>query len=92
MKGEMKSLQKRLSKLREQFDEYVKSKPSKRPLDNNNVESHTKRKRLEPSDRTSLNINSDGYLVVYTDGACQMNGSKSANAGIGVYFGPHHPM
>ncbi|KAI8906010.1 ribonuclease H-like domain-containing protein, partial [Gorgonomyces haynaldii] len=30
-------------------------------------------------------------LVVYTDGACSSNGTSSAKAGIGVYFGPDDP-
>jgi ribonuclease HI len=34
-------------------------------------------------------ITSDYY--VYTDGSCSKNGSKSAQAGIGVYFGPDDP-
>lgn len=34
----------------------------------------------------------DGYIHVYTDGACGKNGRKGAKAGIGVWFGPSHPM
>ena len=30
-------------------------------------------------------------LVVYTDGACSLNGSVNAAAGIGIYFGPSSP-
>ncbi|XP_072263668.1 ribonuclease H1 [Pyxicephalus adspersus] len=30
--------------------------------------------------------------VVYTDGCCSQNGRKKARAGIGVYWGPDHPM
>ena len=30
-------------------------------------------------------------IVVYTDGACQKNGTKNAIAGFGVYFGENHP-
>lgn len=29
---------------------------------------------------------------VYTDGACENNGKQGACAGIGVYWGPEHPM
>ncbi|KAM8847441.1 ribonuclease H1 isoform 3-T3 [Synchiropus picturatus] len=41
---------------------------------------------------------SDGYtymgdaVVVYTDGCCSYNGKKGARAGIGVYWGPNHPL
>lgn len=30
--------------------------------------------------------------VVYTDGCCSQNGNLKARAGIGVYWGPNHPM
>lgn len=41
---------------------------------------------------------SDGFtymgdrVVVYTDGCCSANGKSSARAGIGVYWGPYHPL
>ncbi|XP_064195852.1 ribonuclease H1 isoform X1 [Anguilla rostrata] len=41
---------------------------------------------------------SDGFtymgeaVVVYTDGCCSGNGKHGARAGIGVYWGPDHPM
>ncbi|KAJ8274980.1 hypothetical protein COCON_G00096050 [Conger conger] len=41
---------------------------------------------------------SDGFtymgdaVVVYTDGCCSNNGNHGARAGIGVYWGPDHPM
>lgn len=31
-------------------------------------------------------------VVVYTDGCCTGNGQKGARAGIGVYWGPDHPL
>ncbi|XP_066572056.1 ribonuclease H1 isoform X2 [Amia ocellicauda] len=31
-------------------------------------------------------------VVVYTDGCCSNNGQSGARAGIGVYWGPQHPM
>ncbi|CAL8233982.1 unnamed protein product [Boreogadus saida] len=31
-------------------------------------------------------------VVVYTDGCCSNNGRKGAKAGIGVYWGPNHPL
>lgn len=34
----------------------------------------------------------DNYVVVYTDGACENNGRTNAKAGIGVWFGDHHPF
>lgn len=32
------------------------------------------------------------YVVVYTDGCCCSNGRQRARAGIGVYWGPGHPL
>ncbi|XP_019501870.1 PREDICTED: ribonuclease H1 isoform X2 [Hipposideros armiger] len=32
------------------------------------------------------------YVVVYTDGCCCSNGRRRARAGIGVYWGPGHPL
>lgn len=37
-------------------------------------------------------VDSDGYVNVYTDGACSSNGYKNAVAGIGVWFGEDHPL
>ncbi|XP_014488097.1 PREDICTED: ribonuclease H1 [Dinoponera quadriceps] len=34
----------------------------------------------------------DGYVNVFTDGACSSNGQKNARAGIGVWFQDHHPL
>lgn len=31
-------------------------------------------------------------VVVYTDGCCEGNGKIGARAGIGVYWGPNHPL
>lgn len=31
-------------------------------------------------------------VVVYTDGCCEGNGKTGARAGIGVYWGPNHPL
>lgn len=35
---------------------------------------------------------SEGFVVVYTDGSCLGNGRKGACAGFGVYFGDDHPL
>ncbi|XP_068628807.1 ribonuclease H1-like [Battus philenor] len=34
----------------------------------------------------------DGYVQVYTDGACSSNGKNGARAGIGVYWADGHPL
>lgn len=44
--------------------------------------------------RNSVNPDdSEGdFVVVYTDGCCCSNGRRKARAGIGVYWGPGHPL
>ena len=32
----------------------------------------------------------DGWVQVYTDGACLDNGTEAARAGVGVWWGPGH--
>ncbi|XP_062507036.1 ribonuclease H1-like isoform X2 [Corticium candelabrum] len=34
----------------------------------------------------------DDCVVVYTDGSCENNGKCTARAGIGVFWGPAHPL
>lgn len=43
-------------------------------------------------DKSKFSVDSDDYLIVYTDGACWMNGKNGAKAGVGVFFGPDHPL
>ncbi|XP_069165967.1 ribonuclease H1 isoform X1 [Procambarus clarkii] len=43
-------------------------------------------------DKTKFSTDSEDYLIVYTDGSCEFNGRNGAKAGIGVYFGPNHPL
>ena len=49
------------------------------------VDSESKRCNL-----LNLPVDSDGYVIVYTDGACLKNGQPDAPAGIGVWFGDGH--
>jgi hypothetical protein len=37
-------------------------------------------------------VDTDGYVHVYTDGACENNGRVGARAGIGVWFADNHPL
>ncbi|XP_033353349.1 ribonuclease H1 [Bombus vosnesenskii] len=37
-------------------------------------------------------VDGNGFVNVYTDGACTGNGGKNAKAGIGVWFGDSHPL
>lgn len=37
-------------------------------------------------------MDDDGYVEVYTDGACSSNGKRNAQAGVGIWFADNHPM
>ncbi|ODN03562.1 Ribonuclease H1 [Orchesella cincta] len=57
-----------------------------------------KRYKMDPTppnskaDLSGFSVDEEGYVVVYTDGACTKNGNKAAKAGIGVWFGSGHPL
>ncbi|KAM4692751.1 LOW QUALITY PROTEIN: ribonuclease H1-like [Discoglossus pictus] len=71
---------------------------AKRPLPEPSMSST----KVEPSKRTKLidicSLNGDSFkymgdsTVVYTDGCCSRNGRLRARAGIGVFWGPGHPL
>ncbi|XP_033341720.2 ribonuclease H1 isoform X2 [Megalopta genalis] len=46
----------------------------------------------EQTSSSKFTIDDDGYVNVYTDGACSSNGYKNAQAGLGVWFGQDHPL
>ncbi|KAG7163074.1 Ribonuclease H1-like [Homarus americanus] len=112
MKNKMKRLQKELSVLRSEFDDYVATtcgvhpkfsrknsslKPSfaadKRKRDDSSDSDEDSNgpsvvKKLNTgdsggSDKTKFSTDSDGFLIVYTDGACEFNGRNGAKAGVG---------
>lgn len=37
-------------------------------------------------------VDQEGFVKIYTDGACLGNGKPGAKAGIGVYFNDHHTL
>lgn len=49
-------------------------------------------KRRKTSGEAEFEIDSDGYVQVYTDGACSANGKSGARAGLGVYWADGHPL
>lgn len=49
----------------------------------------TKRQRCN---NNTFNEDSDGFVEVYTDGACSANGRQGARAGLGVYWGDGHSL
>ena len=40
----------------------------------------------------SFDRDTSGPVSVYTDGCCHGNQTNTRRAGIGVYWGPNHPM
>lgn len=44
------------------------------------------------NDKVDFIVDEDGYVNVFTDGACSSNGYKNARAGIGVWFQDNHPL
>lgn len=68
---------------------------SKRSIDEGEFDGgRVKRLKLEPSaaDSTAGLTYMGDAVVVYTDGCCSKNGQHGARAGIGVYWGPNHPL
>ncbi|KYN39010.1 Ribonuclease H1 [Trachymyrmex septentrionalis] len=47
---------------------------------------------LNQDDKADFIVDEDGYVNVFTDGACSSNGYKNARAGIGVWFQDNHPL
>ncbi|XP_051000245.1 ribonuclease H1 isoform X1 [Acomys russatus] len=77
------------------------AKTSKRPREPLGVgeeppEPGTKHPRQNTEPATPVSRDTFSYMgesvVVYTDGCCSSNGRKRARAGIGVYWGPGHPL
>lgn len=67
------------------------SKRELRCLDINNKV--IKRRRLDKSSDFSYVLeNPEETVIVFTDGASSENGMKRSRAGIGVYWGPNHPL
>ncbi|XP_017537901.1 ribonuclease H1 isoform X1 [Pygocentrus nattereri] len=76
---------------------------AKRPCEDNK-DDETNMKRFKVSEEptqpkaSSAAGSTDGFthmgdaVVVYTDGCCSGNGRNGARAGIGVYWGPDHPL
>jgi ribonuclease HI len=43
-------------------------------------------------DLTKFQVDEEGYVQVFTDGACSSNGRRGAKAGIGVFFGDDNSL
>ncbi|NXU74807.1 RNH1 Ribonuclease, partial [Oreotrochilus melanogaster] len=67
----------------------------KRPYEEPTNEEHVA-KRVKHDEMPTVSEDKFSYMgdfaVVYTDGCCSGNGHNKARAGIGVYWGPGHPL
>jgi hypothetical protein len=55
-------------------------------------QSHRFGSRTSPYNEGKFQVDQDGNVIVYTDGACLRNGQPGAQAGIGVWFDYDHPL
>ncbi|XP_024098326.2 ribonuclease H1 isoform X2 [Pongo abelii] len=82
-----------------QESETKASKRLREPLDGDGDESaEPYAKHMKPSVEPVPPVSRDtfsymgDFVVVYTDGCCSSNGRRRPRAGIGVYWGPGHPL
>uniref|UniRef100_A0A8C9ESQ9 ribonuclease H n=1 Tax=Pavo cristatus TaxID=9049 RepID=A0A8C9ESQ9_PAVCR len=70
----------------------------KRPYEQSTNEEHTVKRAKHDEGHSTPVVSEDKFsymgefAVVYTDGCCSGNGRNRARAGIGVYWGPGHPL
>ncbi|XP_048005541.1 ribonuclease H1-like [Leguminivora glycinivorella] len=49
-------------------------------------------KKYKHAETIEFEIDDEGYVQVYTDGACSANGKQGARAGLGVFWSDSHPL
>ncbi|XP_064364565.1 ribonuclease H1 isoform X2 [Dromaius novaehollandiae] len=70
----------------------------KRPYEQSTAEEHDTKRVKHDETYLAPTVSEDkfsymgDFAVVYTDGCCSGNGRNRARAGIGVYWGPGHPL
>ncbi|NXC39181.1 RNH1 Ribonuclease, partial [Penelope pileata] len=70
----------------------------KRPYEQPTNEEHSTKRAKHEEGLSEPTVSEDkfsymgDFAVVYTDGCCSGNGRNRARAGIGVYWGPGHPL
>lgn len=84
---QMDDIEERLKTYVKGVDKIMKTGTKKTVL----IEPPQKKKR-KTSGGTEFDADNDGYVQVYTDGACSANGKSGARAGLGVYWGDGHPL
>ncbi|XP_075984704.1 ribonuclease H1-like [Anticarsia gemmatalis] len=84
---QMDDIEKRLKTFEKGVDKIITKGAKKAIL----IEPPTKKKR-KTSGGEEFELDNDGFVVVYTDGACSSNGKSGARAGLGVFWGDGHPL
>lgn len=69
----------------------AKSSEKRKHSDDEDEDEGSDKKKLATDDN-NFTTDGEGYLIVYSDGACHFNGKHGQQGGIGVYFGPDHPV
>ncbi|NWW54952.1 RNH1 Ribonuclease, partial [Pedionomus torquatus] len=69
-------------------------RPYEQPTSEEHIAKRVKHDEVHPAATVSEDKFSymGDFTVVYTDGCCSGNGRNRARAGIGVYWGPGHPL
>jgi hypothetical protein len=79
---------------------YSTAGSTKRKCSSSDESGPSKVVKVEPPDSdyendsksSGFEMDTNGYVHVYTDGACANNGRVGARAGIGVWFADNHPL
>lgn len=63
-------------------------------VDSDTSKQPTKKRKITSDDDNKMDfiVDKEGYVNVFTDGACSFNGCKNARAGIGIWFQDNHPL
>ncbi|CAB3220874.1 unnamed protein product [Arctia plantaginis] len=84
---QMDDIEKRLKSFEKGVDKIIKKGAKKTIL----IEP-PQNKRRKTSSENDFETDDDGFVQVYTDGACSANGKTGARAGLGVYWGEGHRL
>lgn len=84
---QMDDIEQRLKSFEKGVDKIIK-KGSKKTI----LIEPPQNKRRKTSGGEEFEMDNDGYVQVYTDGACSANGRSGARAGLGVYWADGHPL
>ncbi|KOB71895.1 Ribonuclease H1 [Operophtera brumata] len=88
---QLDDIEKRLKTFERGVDKIVK-KGSTKSTDRRAIMIEPPQPKRARKSNNEFEEDSEGYVQVYTDGACSANGKSGARAGIGVYWGDEHSL